>query len=117
MKKKNIALAIWAATTTAIVALGITRIGQTDTKNYPATLIVTRVDEKSGTVSAATVTGIEYHFPGTEDWEIGDLCSAFMNENGTPETVLDDVVISCRYAGDTESLEWVAIEAVEHYHN
>lgn len=33
------------------------------------------------------------------DWFIGDFVATIMDDNGTPETVYDDIVVDTKYAG------------------
>lgn len=70
-----------------------------ESKIYPATAEVVELDQASDLVIVETSTGISYSFEGCEDWLPGDLASMIMDDNKTPETVLDDQIIGCRYSG------------------
>lgn len=73
---------------------------QATTKNlYPATAEVVELDRAADLVTVETASGIAYGFYGCEDYFPGDLVSMIMDDNGTPETILDDVIIDCRYSG------------------
>jgi len=108
---------LFAIATMAAVVLASEPV-KTDTELhpeiYPATLVVTQINEETDTVTASTATGFVYEFYGVEDWMVGDLCSAIMNDNGTPE-ITDDRIEKCQYSGYTELYDWVLLEAVEHW--
>ena len=103
-----------------IVALGIATLGistaaaaaghQENKKNhYPDAAIVTMVSEEFDTVFLKDANGMIWSFKGVEDWAAGDLASLIMDDMGTPETILDDQIISARYSGywDTKILRYV----------
>lgn len=81
---------------------------------YPATMVVTKVDYESDTVTAVTASGLVYEFFGCEDWYEGDLAGMIMDDNGTPDTVLDDKILQTRYVGFTELFDMQMLEVVEH---
>ena len=66
---------------------------------YPATAVVTYVDYTTDTVVVTNSTGFNYTFEGVEDLEVGDVMSLVMYANGTPWSIVDDQVVSARYAG------------------
>lgn len=68
---------------------------------YPATMVVTEVNRQNNTVTIETATGFMYAFTGTEDWDVGDVCSCIMSDEGTPDDIEDDSIISCRYTSFT----------------
>lgn len=65
-------------------------------------------------VTISTGSGLLYEFYGIEDLYMGDIIAVTMDDNGTPETVLDDKIIDSKYAGYTELFDEVELEAVEH---
>lgn len=67
-------------------------------KDYPKTMIVTEVNEESDTVILIDNEGFEWEIYGVEDWEIGDIGSCIMNDNGT-EDITDDEIVDIRYGG------------------
>lgn len=71
----------------------------TTSKIYPATAEVVELDRAADLVTVETASGIAYGFYGCEDYFPGDLVSMIMDDNGTPETILDDKIIDCRYSG------------------
>lgn len=66
---------------------------------YPATAIVTQVDYETDIVTVQKATGFTYEFEGVEDLQVGDVMSLLMFNNGTGDTIVDDIVISARYSG------------------
>ena len=66
---------------------------------YPTTLTVTDV-VGGDMIYCETSTGIKYIIldMGT-DIEKGDMLSAIMDENGTPDAIVDDLVVKHRYSG------------------
>lgn len=101
--KKIIATAIIAATITAgIISAGITTrpAAAAETgNNYPETLYVIDINETQDTVLCRTFSGMLYEFDGVEDWQVDDIVSAIMNDNGTTETITDDYFVDIRYSG------------------
>ena len=68
-------------------------------KTYPAAAEVVELDRAADLVTVKTSARIGYKFIGCEDWLLGDLVAMTMNDNGTPEMVLDDEIIEVRYSG------------------
>jgi len=64
---------------------------------YPETLYITEIS--GDTVTARTFSGMVYQFDGAEDWQVNDIVSAIMNDNGTPEAITDDYFVDIRYSG------------------
>ena len=65
---------------------------------YPDTMTVTGIDTEADVVTLTTSSGHMYQFYGVEDWQIGDICSCIMNDNGT-ETIEDDIIVDTKYSG------------------
>lgn len=63
---------------------------------YPMSATVSEV--KGNVVTVTNFNGIKYQFFGAEDWAVGDICAAIMNDNGT-ESVYDDKISAVRYCG------------------
>ena len=65
---------------------------------YPTSAIVTDVSNDK-----ITITDFEgrtwIFYTDSEDWAVNDICAVIMDDNGTPETVYDDLVIQARYCG------------------
>lgn len=89
-----------AALLTACAALA--GCGSKNYSEYPQAGIVIALDPDADTVSVATASDLVYEFYGCEDWMIGDMAAMIMNDSGTPDSVLDDKIISARYAGSAE---------------
>lgn len=74
---------------------------------YPKTTICLAVNRQTDTVTVADCNGTEWQFSGCRDFEEGDLIALIMSDNGTPETIWDDKVLTVRYSGGTNLLERV----------
>lgn len=71
-------------------------------EQYPATGIVTEVNYNTDTVTVQDFNGNLWNFYGCEDWAPNDICAMLMSNNGTPETIFDDIIITARYCGYLE---------------
>lgn len=69
---------------------------------YPTSGKVVKLNALEDTVTFETSSGLLYEFYGIEDWYLGDHVAAIMYDNGTPETVVDDEIMSVRYTGYDE---------------
>ena len=61
--------------------------------------IVSNVDYENDLVSVEDFGGFVWQFFGCEDWEEGDICAMTMDNNGTPNTIFDDIVVNTNYCG------------------
>jgi len=66
---------------------------------YPNAGTVTAIDRETDTVTVQVSSGHLFEFLGAEDYDIGDTVAMIMSDNGTPDTILDDLILDCRYAG------------------
>jgi hypothetical protein len=66
---------------------------------YPLTVQVIELDREDDIVTCVDGAGNGWEFYGVEDWQIGDFASLLMDNNGTPETIYDDVITMTHYAG------------------
>ena len=66
---------------------------------YARTAKVIEVDYDTDTVTLIDGAGRLWNFTGCEDYDVGDFVSLLMSDTGTPESILDDVIVSARYAG------------------
>lgn len=66
---------------------------------YARAAVVVAVDEQNEIVTVQDAAGFRWSFysDGAGDWSIGDGVSLTMYDNGTPESILDDVVVNARY--------------------
>lgn len=71
---------------------------------YPDAMVVDEIDKENDIVYIKTCAGNIYSFYGVEDWMVGDIVAVIMSDNGTPETITDDIIITTRYAGYTDLL-------------
>ena len=69
---------------------------------YPLTVQVVELDHDADVVVCVDGTGNCWEFYGVEDWQVGDFASLLMDNNGTIETVYDDVITMACYAGNFE---------------
>ena len=70
---------------------------------YPLTVQVVELDRENDIVTCVDGAGNGWEFYGVEDWQIGDFASLLMDDNGTTETVYDDIILMARYAGIFEN--------------
>ena len=59
---------------------------------YPMTTIVREIDNKNDIVTVENNDGELFQFIGIEDWQINDICSLMLDNNGT-ENIYDDIII------------------------
>lgn len=115
MKKAIITTIITALTLTAVPVLAAPKepvvpvITETVNENlYPLTGIVTDIDtyEEYDVVTIVCGNGNMFQFsaPTTDCWDLYDLATCIMNNNGT-DYVEDDQVLSALYAGSIEQLQ------------
>mgnify|MGYP004551419105 CR=1 FL=1 len=75
----------------------------TQNPTYPTCGIVTSVNYDTDTVIVTTAEGNEWAFYEAEDWSVGDVCAMVMDSMDT-ETIYDDQILECRYAGSYDDL-------------
>jgi len=68
---------------------------------YPQTFVVGDINRSTNAVAFVDYNGNIWTWEGIEDWMIGDIAAAIMDDNGT-ETIYDDMIITLRYAGYME---------------
>ena len=85
MKRVIIVLAILLAITTTATA-----------ETYPQTFIVT--DTTDDILTLETFTGHTFQAYGVEDYMVGDMVAAIMDDNGT-DNITDDIILQLRYSG------------------
>ncbi len=66
---------------------------------YPTSMIVTEIDYENDLVTIVDFNGNAFQFFGCEDWCENDICAVIMDDNGTPETIYDDIITQVRYCG------------------
>lgn len=70
-------------------------------KTYALTTEVVELDRENDVVVCEGFNGNLWEFYGCEDWQIGDIASLLMNDNGT-DTIYDDEIITAHYNGTFE---------------
>ncbi len=68
---------------------------------YPLTTVVFEVSKETDIVTVVDFNGNLWQFKGTEDWEVGDICSCIMKSKGT-SLIKDDEIKKTRYDGWVE---------------
>lgn len=71
---------------------------------YPQTFIVSAIDAAQDALVLIDSTGNEWIWFGIEDYDVGDVVAAIMDDNGT-EIIYDDAIITMRYTGYAEGWE------------
>lgn len=66
---------------------------------YTRAMTVTSLDNTQDVVACEDAVGYTWEFYGCEDWQVGDLVITVMDDNGTPETILDDMIIDATFSG------------------
>ena len=69
--------------------------------SYAMTTKVVELDRENDVVVCEDFNGNLWEFYGCEDWQIDDIASLRMDNNGTP-TIYDDEIVSARYNGTFE---------------
>lgn len=110
MKAKNLFIGLAAVAT--LVAFSVPASEAKTTKPgtitmYPKTTICLAVNHQTDTVTVADCNGTKWTFNGCQDFEEGDLIALIMNDNGTPDTIWDDTVVTARYSGGTNLFDEV----------
>lgn len=60
---------------------------------------ITNLDYVSNVVYCIDSVGFEWAFYGCEDYAEGDILCLLMSDNGTPSTILDDIILDVNYSG------------------
>lgn len=67
-------------------------------KTYPRAFVVEELDYERDMVIVSDAVGMEWEFEEIEDWDVGDVVVAIMNDNGT-EIITDDYFVDIRFGG------------------
>ena len=104
-KVKYIALCVVTAFLTLAVIGGLIALvvlsEKPVTDSYALTTKVVELDRENDVVVCEDFNGNLWEFYGCEDWQIDDIASLLMDDNGTP-TIYDDEIVSARYNGTFE---------------
>ena len=71
---------------------------------YPACFVVDEIDKENDLLYLTTPAGMVYIWEGVEDYMIGDITAAIMHNNGTDNTITDDIILDLRYVGYTDQM-------------
>lgn len=85
-----------------VVCLVVYLVGMTGNISgslYPRTAFISELDYEKDIVTVTDCVGYDWQFYGCEDWEIGDMVSMIMSDNGTPNNIKDDIIVDCQYGG------------------
>lgn len=66
---------------------------------YPSSAVVVSLDYDNDVVTVQDANGFLWSFHGCEDYYENDMVSLIFSNNGTPDSVLDDIIISAKYSG------------------
>ena len=113
MRFKNLFVGLAAGIITAAFSVGASEMKTAKPGTislYPKTAICLAVNRQTDTVTVADCNGTEWQFSGCQDFEEGDLIALIMNDNGTPDTIWDDTIITARYSGGTKLFDQVYAE-------
>ena len=102
MKKIIIAVLFWAFCIAGGCVVGTLCDPASTHSVYPLTAHVVELDHDADVVVCVDWAGNGWEFYGVEDWQVGDFASLLMDDNGTPNTIYDDVITMTHYAGTFE---------------
>lgn len=68
-------------------------------KSYAKSTVVIDVNYNDDLVTVQDFFGNTWQFFGCEDWAEGDICALIMDNNGTSDTIYDDVITNVTYCG------------------
>ena len=86
----------------SFIWLECNKTAEHDHSVYPLTVQIVELDHNANVVVCVDGIGNCWEFYGVEDWQVGDFASLLMDNNGTTETVYDDVITMACYAGNFE---------------
>lgn len=71
---------------------------------YPQAFVVSEVNYEENTILLVDCNGEGWIWEGTEDYNVGDIVAAIMDDSET-KTIYDDVIVIIQYAGYIEGWE------------
>ncbi len=77
----------------------LTQLSSHTEQEYAKSTTVVMLEKATDTVVCQDFNGNLWCFYGIEDWQIGDVASLLMSDNGTENYIYDDIVLSARYDG------------------
>ena len=66
---------------------------------YPRAMEIVEIDKANDIAICVDAVGLEWEFTEPEDLEVGDIVICTMYDNGTKETIVDDVIVDVRWSG------------------
>lgn len=66
---------------------------------YPKTVKIVYLDWNNDIVTCIDGAGEVWQFTECDDWCVGDLVSLLMDDNGTQDSIYDDVILMTIYSG------------------
>ena len=82
--------------------MNYSKAAEPDHSVYPLTVQIVELDHNADVVVCVDGIGNCWEFYGVEDWQVGNFASLLMDDNGTTETVYDDVITMICHAGAFE---------------
>ena len=86
----------------AIITLFVLLTASASAEIYPQTFVVSDIEDDILVLIDCNEN--EWIWEGTEDYAIGDIVAAIMNDNNTI-TIYDDAIVTLRYTGYMEGWE------------
>lgn len=101
MKKRIILLVLLAALLLDVQRVAAAETGDDVIKHlYPGIGIIYDIDKKTDIVYYTDGVN-DWYFYGVEDWMVGDTVLTIMYDNGTQNTIKDDIIVSIKYSNIT----------------
>lgn len=107
MRIRNLIIGLAGLCASAAILVSASETSKSGANTYPKTTICLAVNHQTEVVTVTDCNGTEWQFNGCQDFEEGDLIALIMNDNGTPDTIWDDTVVTARYSGGTNLFDEV----------
>jgi len=65
---------------------------------YPTTMVVTDINYQEDYITLTDCNGESWEWSGVEDWQVNDMASCLLSDNGT-HNIYDDQILEIRYCG------------------
>lgn len=66
---------------------------------YMRGMAIIQIDYTQDIVTCVDAVGYEWEFYGCEDYAVNDLLCVMLDNNGTKDTILDDIIVETAYSG------------------
>lgn len=107
MRIRNLIIGLAGLCASAAILVSASETSKSGANTYPKTTICLAVNHQTEVVTVTDCNGTEWQFSGCQDFEEGDLIALIMNDNGTPDNIWDDTVVTARYSGGTKLFDEV----------